>query len=433
MTHGRRALRVRRAVHPGRQQARMAVDPVPGRELHELRCHRRRRIQRAELALGPPLEPAVLDVEHPRIARRGGGFARQRQALAARIEAHVAQVPLGQSRRGEFELRHGVEHGEAAAAILVGDVGEVAPVGADVEVLHVPEHLGGDAAVLVADRVLQLHLRELAVLVGEHVDAAAVGGELGAPDAAGQGLGLQRRQRPGRGIRKIEVAFVRRQVPPHQELRVIRRPVERVPGVGLAADQQLRRRRRGDVHHVNVVAEGVAVVAVERDALAVVRPHRAAVDEVPAGQLARGAARGLVEDLVIVITGPVLPEHEAAAALGGAAPLDGVRVEGELLARSAWACDAMQLLGFPEARLHQEAAVGHPVDEGGAARVQVPVKARAQRRVRRRHALEGERAAFAGGGGLLCKNRAAEEQRGGTEVQRARRALKVSLHHGPQP
>ena len=189
---------------------------------------------RPELAARPALQFAVLEVEHPRIPGRGGGLGRQREPLAAVIEAHVPQVSFRQSRGGEFQLRLLVEHREAAAAVLVQHVGEVAPVGTDIEVLHVPERRGGDAPVLVRDRVLQLHLRDLAVLVGEHVHAATVGGELGAPDAAGQRLRLQRRQRAGRNVGQVQVALVGGEVPPHQQLGVIGGPVERVPGVGLA-------------------------------------------------------------------------------------------------------------------------------------------------------------------------------------------------------
>ena len=54
----------------------------------------------------------------------------------------------------------------------------------------------------------------------------------------------------------------------------------------------------------------------------------------------------------------------------------------------------MQLLDVAEARGDQQAAIGQPVDETRAARVQVVLEARRERRVDRRNVVEHQVAAF---------------------------------------
>src|SRR5205085_11541769 len=92
-----------------------------------------------------------------------------------------------------------------------------------------------------------------------------------------------------------------RDVLPHQELRVIRRPVERIPGVLAAAHQESWRGSAGHVRDVHVVAQGVAIVAVESHAAAVVGPDGAAVNEAALGEWTRGPGGRLVVDLRVLI------------------------------------------------------------------------------------------------------------------------------------
>src|SRR6516225_11182880 len=90
----------------------------------------------------------------------------------------------------------------------------------------------------------------------------------------------------------------------------------------------------------------------------------------------------------------ILEKDESLAALGAARPLDRVAIEGELLAHGERRTDAVNLLGIAEARRHEQAAVGRPVEKGGTTRLLITGEARRERRVGRRDAIEDQVAAL---------------------------------------
>ena len=365
--------------------------------MDELRGHERADIDRTRLAPGPALEPAVLDVVDVGIARRHGRLSRHREPAPRAVEAQVPDPPLGKPRRRELEPAERVEHGEAAAAVVIHHVGDVAPVVADIEILDIPQRVGCDVAARMSDEVLELELAELAILVRHHVHAAAVGREFRHADARlarMRGI-IERRQRPRRRVREVKIALGDRDVLPHEELRVIRRPVERIPGVLAAAHQESWRGSARHVRDVHVVAQGVAIVAVESHAAAVVGPDGAAVNEAALGERTRGPGGRLVVDLRVLIAPLILQEREAAAAQRSARPFDRVLVERELLAHAERNGHAVQLVGVGEARPDQHAAVGEPVEKGRLARLLVARRARRECRVGDGDVLEDETAALA--------------------------------------
>src|SRR4029077_14618505 len=135
------------------------------------------------------------------------------------------------------------------------------------------------------------------------------------------------------------------------------------PGVVPATDHELRRAAGRDIRDVDVVADAVAVTAVEGDALAVMRPYRAAVNEVAARDLARRGVRRLHIQLVVLIPFLVLEECGAGAGARRAHPADRVVIERELLARAHGSRDAMHLHAVAETGGDQHAAIGLPVQE----------------------------------------------------------------------
>ena len=103
-----------------------------------------------------------------------------------------------------------------------------------------------DLALLVRHGIHVAQLRELTVFVGDEVDRRARQERTSpAVDAVPCGrVSIHRSQRAGVDVGDVQIALVDRDVFPQQQLAVIRRPVERVPGVLLAADDEPRRALR---------------------------------------------------------------------------------------------------------------------------------------------------------------------------------------------
>jgi hypothetical protein len=146
---------------------------------------------------------------------------------------------------------------------------------------------------------------------------------------------------------------------------------------------------------------------VEGDTLAVVAPGQLAVLALARGQHAH-RARGeiVVEDLRLFVAALVAQECEAGShrRLRRARRGHGLAEERELLARAQWRGDAMQLLGVAEARGDQQGIIRQPVDETGAARVQVIVEPRGEWCVHARYIVEHQVAAFLDGGVRHCRD-----------------------------
>ncbi len=122
---------------------------------------------------------------------------------------------------------------------------------------------------------------------------------------------VNRCQRPRVDVRYVQIALVDREVFPQQQLAIVEGPVERVPGVLLPSDDQPRCGRRVDVRKVDVVARAIAIVAVEGNTLAVVRPDRVAVDELSLRELPYVPRPAVVVELRILVSALVLQKHEA--------------------------------------------------------------------------------------------------------------------------
>src|SRR5581483_11372337 len=117
---------------------------------------------------------------------------------------------------------------------------------------------------------------------------------------------------------------------------------------------------------IHVVTVAVALISVERNVLAVVRPHQAAVLKVTGGQLADIAGARVVVDLGVLIAIMVFQKCEAAAAGGRrASHTDRVRGKRELLTRCQGTGDPVYLLDVAETRRHQHTAVRLPVEKRG--------------------------------------------------------------------
>jgi hypothetical protein len=81
----------------------------------------------------------------------------------------------------------------------------------------------------------------------------------------------------------------------------------------LTPSDESRSARGSDIYDVNVVADTVALVSIEGDSLAVMRPNGAAVQELALGELLDIRAGGVVIELCVLITALILQEDECAA------------------------------------------------------------------------------------------------------------------------
>ena len=144
---------------------------------HQLRCHAASwrppgpdslRVQRVDAAL---LEVVDVDVARRRGASRPTWRGGCRCGRSASCRCGPRAGPA--ARSDTFRACRAPSRRLRPSSLT--HVGDVAPVGADVEVLHVPADVGAHQPAVVRHRVLELQLHELAVLVGEHVHAAPAG------------------------------------------------------------------------------------------------------------------------------------------------------------------------------------------------------------------------------------------------------------------
>src|SRR3569833_807783 len=177
---------------------------------------------------------------------------------------------------------------------------------------------------------------------------------------------IHRGQGTGSDVGGVEITLVGGNVLPQKKLTVIHKPVEWVPRVLLTTDDESRSRCAADVHCIYVIAHVVALVAGERDQLAIVSPYRRAMQVVTCRELANVAIARSVEDLRVLITTLVFEKHEAFAGARVRCPRDAHRLrrESELLAHTERSGDAMHLLHLAETRCDEHAAVRHPIEKG---------------------------------------------------------------------
>jgi hypothetical protein len=182
-----------------------------GRESHQLGRHELQGIERACLAFRVTHHRVALDLEHEHVAWRLRAFQRQRQPLARAIERDAADPAFGQrwQRLGAFRQ---VQHRQAAHAVGVRYPGEEAAVVGARETLDVPGNVAGEDFDRAGHQVDAPQLFELAVAVGDEVDAAAIGREARAGDAGRLAALADRRQRRGRDVHDVQVRLVRRHV-----------------------------------------------------------------------------------------------------------------------------------------------------------------------------------------------------------------------------
>ena len=142
--------------------------------MNELRRNEGVRVDRAGFAARPAFERVLAEVVDVHVARGLRGFGGEGEALAGCVELQIADSAVRHAGRRQLELHLVVEHGETAAAVFVDHVRDVAAIGADIERIDVPVEIGRTRALVVRDRVVVAQPRELAVFVGDEIDAAAV-------------------------------------------------------------------------------------------------------------------------------------------------------------------------------------------------------------------------------------------------------------------
>ena len=103
----------------------------------------------------------------------------------------------------------------------------------------------------------------------------------------------------------------------------------------MRTDDEVRRRAGDNIRHVDIKAHAIAVIAVEGDALAVVRPHDVAMQRFAIRDEAYAVIReAVVVDLRVLVATVILKECEAfgAGALRSTCGIHRLGVVRELLA-----------------------------------------------------------------------------------------------------
>ena len=221
---------------------------------------------------------------------------------------------------------------------------------------------------------LHAQLAELAGLVGGEVDALAVGREPRVAEEHRLGGGVEARQRLGREIERVELRLGDRHRAGHQQGLAVGREILRRP---LALFLQHRHARlaieRGDVD-IDILA--VAPCGREGEPAAVAREQRRGVARLAVGEQRRLAAGDVeVMELEELVAAGVLGEHEAVLPGVWQRTVDGLGIEGELLARAHGLRHTVDLRRLAEARADQRAAVRQPAAEGRRAHLLVSVEA----------------------------------------------------------
>ena len=244
------------AVVEGGNGARLAVHFVEGGEAHQFGRTEARRIQAADFALRPARQLTAGKIDHVHVAGRGCAVERQRQALAIGREAEAADHADRQVRKRDFRVARQGQHVQLADAVLVGGVGQVAAARGDVQVGHVPGDVAADQGRCAAARVVVVQGLELALLVGNVIDAAAIG-----PVAEGAEAGLvavhrEQTQLAAGQVHFAGVGLVDRDVLHHQQALAVGREVHGAPHAAFL--QHDARFTAGQVAHPDVVVATVA-------------------------------------------------------------------------------------------------------------------------------------------------------------------------------
>ncbi len=288
------------------------------------------------------------------------------------------------------------QHPQLADAVLVADEREVLAIVGDGEPANVPRDVSGQDFEPAGGRVVVtqgLELLRLALqrLIGNEVHRLAVGRE---GEAAEAGLAAIDREHLKLAAGHVDHARIRLRgghVFHHQQPRTIRREIHRAPAAA-RCDQRAAGAGAG------VADPDVAVGAVARGAGVGHQPtvgaeHGSAVlAALAVGEHRRFAFVQVVpEQLPELRAADVLAEHEAGAAGGGRGVhgADRFGIEGELLAHAQRRAHAVRLVGFAETRGNDQAAVGQPAGERGAAGVLVAVELLDQGGRDRRDVLAG--------------------------------------------
>ncbi len=264
-----------------------------------------------------------------------------------------------------------------------------------IEALDVPLEVRRERGQLLRGDVDVAEPLELAVLVGGHVHAAAVGRE----HAGAVGDVLRRVRSSGRllAVRRIDQpqrALGNRRELHDQQAAVVRRPVDRLPAAAGHLHHQLVGLRIRRIHDVEIAVGAVAAGRTVGQPIALGAPDGAAVLRAAAVGEQRDAAVGHVVAIELreLVAADVLAEHEVAALDRlERRPGDRLVEEGQLRARTARQLDVMDLRGIPEARRDQHLPSRRvPVGEVRGARLGIPPHVVRERRRDRRNAVDDE-------------------------------------------
>ena len=268
-------------------------------------------------------------------------------------------------------MLHEVHDAEPARAVLVHDVGEIAPVPREHELVHVPRDVVGERRDLARREVGVAERAELAAEVGREIHALAVAREV----AAARGLHL----------RRLDLALLaRREVVDPEVALVGRHEMDRAaatsrPGTSpprSSPPQAPRRPAAGAMRSSGssmYTSVATPVRAVHWNAYFVPSGDHTPVSARPRPSVSlTGSATDGIEilELVVLVAARVADEGDALARAGRrpVAVVDRLVEEGDLAARAQRLVHDVQLVRVAEARADRDAPVGRPAGEGGAAR-----------------------------------------------------------------
>ena len=235
--------------------------PVDARPVDELGLGEVLRVEPGRLALGPARDPAARNLEGVGVggsARRGQREAQLGAAAPPADSGDQSGRQLGNTALG---ARRGADHAQHAHAVLVGDAGDRAPVGGQIEFVHVPGNAVREDAIAPGREVQVREALELRAPVGGDVHALAVPAELrcAVGDAVALLFGREQRLLSGRDVDEPEIGLVGGDRLRQQDLAVVRRPIGGFVAAAFQLEDHAVARRVRWIHRPEVqVAPGAA-------------------------------------------------------------------------------------------------------------------------------------------------------------------------------
>ena len=198
--------------------------PVETGPVHQLRFGEVAGVEARGLALRPARERPARNLERVRIRRRARRGERKAQLGAVRPPAEAGDHAGRQLGDAALDAGRGADDVQHPDPTLVRDKRNRAPVGREVELLHVPGDLARQEAIPLGGQLQIRKPLEFRAAVGGEVDALAVASEpLGAiGDALVSLLGCEQRLLPAGHVHEPQTGLVDRDALPQEDLAVVR-------------------------------------------------------------------------------------------------------------------------------------------------------------------------------------------------------------------